>query len=100
VGDELGLEQGGIGHEADDPSVVVDDRQPVNVAATSCRIASTAGLDVRTLATSARVTRAITLDTTRADRCSAFGYERPTTPRLDALLPTAVRFTAAYGRCR
>lgn len=39
----------------------------------------------------------VTLDTTRADRCSAFGYERPTTPRLEALLPAAVRFTAAYA---
>lgn len=39
----------------------------------------------------------VSLDTTRADHCSAFGYGRPTTPRLDALLPDGVRFTAAYA---
>ena len=27
----------------------------------------------------------ITLDTTRADHCSLYGYDRPTTPVIDAL---------------
>jgi arylsulfatase A-like enzyme len=39
----------------------------------------------------------VSLDTTRADHVSAYGYRRPTTPRLDALLPTSVRFEAAYA---
>ncbi len=39
----------------------------------------------------------ITLDTTRADHCSAYGYARPTTPRLDALARSGARFEAAYA---
>ncbi|MBU6283016.1 sulfatase [bacterium] len=38
----------------------------------------------------------VSLDTTRADHLSAWGYSRPTTPHLAALLPSAVRFDAAY----
>lgn len=38
----------------------------------------------------------VSLDTTRADHLSAYGYERPTTPRLEALLPSSVLFEAAY----
>ncbi|MFM7736252.1 MAG: sulfatase [Alphaproteobacteria bacterium] len=38
----------------------------------------------------------VSLDTTRADHLSAYGYDRPTTPRLEALLPSSVRFDAAY----
>ena len=37
----------------------------------------------------------ITVDTLRADRLSAYGYRRPTTPNLDALLAAGVRFSAA-----
>jgi choline-sulfatase len=39
----------------------------------------------------------VTLDTTRADHCSAYGYGRPTTPHLDALARRGVRFEAAYA---
>jgi len=37
----------------------------------------------------------VSLDTTRADHLSAYGYARPTSPRLDALLPSSVVFDAA-----
>jgi arylsulfatase A-like enzyme len=39
----------------------------------------------------------VTIDTLRADHCSAYGYARPTTPRLDALAERGVRFAAAYA---
>lgn len=39
----------------------------------------------------------ITLDTTRADRLGAYGYERPTSPHLDALASEAVVHTRAYS---
>lgn len=39
----------------------------------------------------------VTLDTTRADHTSAYGYDRPTTPRLTALAREGVRFDAAYA---
>ena len=39
----------------------------------------------------------ITLDTTRADHLSCYGYERATTPNLDALAEDAQRFDAAYA---
>lgn len=39
----------------------------------------------------------ITLDTTRADHTSAYGYDRATTPRLEALARDGVRFDAAYA---
>jgi arylsulfatase A-like enzyme len=39
----------------------------------------------------------IVMDTTRADRCSFQGYERPTTPRLDELARDAVVFTEAWS---
>lgn len=39
----------------------------------------------------------VTLDTTRADHTSAYGYDRPTTPRLDQLAREGVRFDAAYA---
>lgn len=39
----------------------------------------------------------ITLDTTRADHTSAYGYDRVTTPRLEALAREGVRFDAAYA---
>ncbi|MFM7736253.1 MAG: sulfatase [Alphaproteobacteria bacterium] len=39
----------------------------------------------------------VSLDTTRADHTSAYGYRRPTTPRLDGLLPSSVRFDEAYA---
>jgi len=38
----------------------------------------------------------ISLDTTRADHLSAYGYERPTSPRIDALAESGHRFEAAY----
>jgi len=51
----------------------------------------------------ARVTRPaptkillITIDTTRADHLSAYGYERATTPWLDAFAGAGVRFESAY----
>lgn len=37
----------------------------------------------------------ITVDTLRADRLSSYGYRRPTTPNLDALLAGGARFAAA-----
>lgn len=37
----------------------------------------------------------LTIDTLRADRISAYGYHRPTTPNLDRLLRSGVRFTEA-----
>lgn len=39
----------------------------------------------------------VTLDTTRADHTSAYGYDRATTPRLEALSAEGVRFDAAYA---
>jgi len=38
----------------------------------------------------------VTLDTERADHVSAYGYARPTTPRLDALAAEGTLFTTAY----
>jgi arylsulfatase A-like enzyme len=37
----------------------------------------------------------LTVDTLRLDRVSAYGYRRPTTPNLDRLLASGVRFTQA-----
>ncbi len=37
----------------------------------------------------------LTVDTLRADRISALGYDRPTTPHIDALLEGGVNFTQA-----
>ncbi len=39
----------------------------------------------------------ITLDTLRADHTSAYGYARPTTPRLEEVARDGVRFAAAYA---
>jgi arylsulfatase A-like enzyme len=39
----------------------------------------------------------VTLDTTRADHTSAYGYDRPTTPRLEELARDGVQFDAAYA---
>lgn len=39
----------------------------------------------------------VTIDTLRADRCSAYGYSRPTTPNLDRLAQEGVLFEAAYA---
>jgi arylsulfatase A-like enzyme len=39
----------------------------------------------------------VTIDTLRADHCSAYGYGRPTTPRLDALARAGVLFETAYA---
>lgn len=39
----------------------------------------------------------VTLDTVRADHCSLYGYERPTTPFLDRLGAEGVVFDAAYA---
>jgi arylsulfatase A-like enzyme len=38
----------------------------------------------------------VTMDTTRADHVSAYGYHRQTTPTLDALAARGVRFANAY----
>ncbi len=37
----------------------------------------------------------LTVDTLRADRLSSYGYKRPTTPNIDRLLASGVRFTQA-----
>jgi len=37
----------------------------------------------------------VTIDTLRADRVSAYGYRRPTTPHIDRLLAAGARFTQA-----
>ncbi|MCC6488350.1 MAG: sulfatase [Candidatus Hydrogenedentes bacterium] len=39
----------------------------------------------------------ITLDTTRADRLSCYGYERPTTPNLDRLARESIFYREAYS---
>lgn len=39
----------------------------------------------------------VTIDTLRADRCSAYGYALPTTPRLEGLARDGVLFEAAYA---
>jgi arylsulfatase A-like enzyme len=39
----------------------------------------------------------VTLDTLRADHCSAYGYARPTTPHLDAVAAQGALFEAAYA---
>lgn len=39
----------------------------------------------------------ISLDTTRADHLSAYGYERETSPRLSQLAAEGIRFDAAYA---
>ncbi len=39
----------------------------------------------------------VTIDTLRVDRCSAFGYEVPTTPVMEKLAATGVKFTKAYA---
>lgn len=39
----------------------------------------------------------ITLDTTRADRLSCYGYERPTTPNLDRLAAESIFYREAYS---
>lgn len=38
----------------------------------------------------------VTVDTLRRDRLGAYGYELPTSPRIDALLAEGVRFTDAH----
>ncbi len=39
----------------------------------------------------------VTIDALRADHLSSAGYERPTTPRLDAFAASGARFTAAFA---
>lgn len=39
----------------------------------------------------------ITIDTLRPDRLGCYGYERPTSPNLDAFAKQCVRFTQAYS---
>jgi arylsulfatase A-like enzyme len=39
----------------------------------------------------------VVMDTLRADRLSAYGYERPTAPRLERLAARGVRFDACYS---
>jgi arylsulfatase A-like enzyme len=39
----------------------------------------------------------IVIDTVRADRLSCYGYERPTTPHIDALCERGVRFANAFS---
>lgn len=38
----------------------------------------------------------VSIDTMRADRAGCYGYDRPTTPGLDSLAATGVRFGSAY----
>ncbi len=40
----------------------------------------------------------ITIDALRADHVGAYGYERPTTPNIDALARTGTRFERAYAQ--
>jgi len=40
----------------------------------------------------------ITVDALRADHVGAYGYERPTTPHIDALASRATRFEVAYAQ--
>ncbi len=57
--------------------------------------------DVRGMARTERPTQrfpnvlVVTIDTLRADRVSAYGYRRPTTPQLDKVLATGARFSQA-----
>ncbi|HBL27571.1 MAG TPA: hypothetical protein DD490_12105, partial [Acidobacteria bacterium] len=57
--------------------------------------------DVRGMARTERPTQrfpnvlVVTIDTLRADRVSAYGYRRPTTPHIDKLLATGARFSQA-----
>jgi choline-sulfatase len=62
-------------------------------------LASAAGCDKLRGAVSAQKPNVllVTLDTTRADHTSAYGYPRPTTPRLEGLLPTSVKLETAYA---
>ena len=39
----------------------------------------------------------VVLDSVRADHVGAYGYERPTTPRLDALASKGIQFERAYA---
>lgn len=39
----------------------------------------------------------VTVDTLRADHCSAYGYDRPTTPRLEALARRGIQFDTVYA---
>jgi hypothetical protein len=39
----------------------------------------------------------ITLDTTRADRLGCYGYERPTSPKLDAFASESIVYTRAIS---
>jgi arylsulfatase A-like enzyme len=39
----------------------------------------------------------VSFDTLRADHCSAYGYPRPTTPRMEEIARDGVRFTTAYA---
>jgi hypothetical protein len=39
----------------------------------------------------------ITIDTLRADHLSSYGYERQTTPNIDAIAKQGIRFTNAYA---
>ena len=39
----------------------------------------------------------ISIDTLRADHVSCYGYDRPTTPSLDALACDGTRFSHAYS---
>ncbi|HEX6792050.1 MAG TPA: sulfatase-like hydrolase/transferase, partial [Candidatus Krumholzibacteria bacterium] len=41
----------------------------------------------------------IVLDTLRGDRLSCMGYDRPTTPRIDALAAQGALYTRAFATC-
>ena len=41
----------------------------------------------------------LVVDTLRADHLSAWGYERPTSPNIDALAQRGVRFSRAVAQC-
>lgn len=71
----------------------------------AARIALAALLGTALLATGCRGSGAparpdvllITIDTLRADHTSAYGYARPTTPRLEEVARDGVRFATAYA---
>ncbi len=56
-----------------------------------------AGLAARSAEADHRNVLLVVLDTTRADRLSAYGYGRPTAPALDRLAAEGLTFTRAYA---
>ena len=64
-------------------------------SATACVVTATSGQ--RAIDWRGRDLLLITIDALRADHMGAYGYKRPTTPRLDALAKESVVFERAYS---